>query len=518
MNSYGFFLYGYGCFMKLKFFLLHLSLAFFLISSSGVIFAKEEKINNRHSDTTFIIMEPNRITTRNKTPDGRILNIPPGTRFLEEVCLDNGECWQYGIDGGGDIDQMLQNYCFLDQGLVSNFEPLIAISKIFSLGRNASFKKMNAAPGDLDQYDTNTYICEYIRSTSGSKGKRLWNDYKNKYEKTVELSARAYSLPPQLLSCLILKESSWNPEAVSNTGARCLGQFTTSAKEHVDNIVRSSEVNMPQHIAELNKIREANGGDLVIHKDDSEQHKMNVYYWSTLLRNASYKKIWQAVFGDMKNRKVVTRIPTAFDKAVKEPKKYPHHCIVGTALYLRYIIDEILAGGAVKEKGSPKKQGLEVLKQAHEADKANYEKELKNLENDVKNIEEVKIKSGVASKEADSLQAYNEYEAELKNIASKSKKLKEKQDEELVLYNIEAKKFKDSNWKDSKARESMKNISEKLDGMEKWICEGAVEKSLAVEKAYLGGPVFSEELDRNIELTKARKDIILAKKGIREIK
>lgn len=531
MGSHGFFLDD--CFMKLRVFSLHLFfLAFFLVSSSGVIFAEENKaipvfpieeqlesLKDKYNDTDFKVVDPSRITIRNKTQDGRTLIIPEGTQFLQDVCSEDGECWQVGVDGGGDIDQMLQNYCFLDQGLASNFEPLVAVSRIFSLNENASFKKMNAAIGDVDQYDINTYVCEYMRSTkSRSKGIALWNEYKNKYESTVELSARAYSLPPQLLSCLILKESVWDPGAKSHTGARCLGQFTESAREHVDGIASFSTVNIPQHIAELDELRQRDEGELILRKDDRIQHQKDVLYRSTLVRNASYKEIWQAVFAQMRSDKKVNIIPTAFRSAVRIPKRYPHHCIVATALYLRYIIDEILASGQIKEDGVEGKKGLELIKQVHEEDKAGYEAVLENSKKNIKALE-AKIESGsdeVSSEVKDSFQIYKEYEVRLKNIADDLRKLKDERDVKLRLYNEAAKKFKDSNWKDSKARESMKNISEELDGMEKWICEGVEETLWVVENSYLDKLVFSENLQRNIKPLQEHRNLILAKKGIKQ--
>ena len=266
------------------------------------------------------------------------------------------------------------------QYVSSDVDSLLAVFRVFQAKDNAALKDME---------EVRCFTCRRIFSYyNKTAAENKFASYNEQYESTIELAARTFTLPPQLISCLILQESVWAPRAESIRGAKGLGQFTKGTRQTIDNIVNGSVTQtekMREVIAELTE-KEKRGEELT-----SGEYTIKLFY-KRRLKNIALQRMWIDSFAVLKEQKKVNFIPTRFITGITSPQ----NSIIASAFYLRFIFDELLGVGErsgglerMRQDAVKDKEQAEAIMKGHKAviDKGSISDAYKNYLGEVERLE-----------------------------------------------------------------------------------------------------------------------------------
>ena len=181
-----------------------------------------------------------------------------------------------------------------------------------SAPKNSAFK----SEGELNRY-MSCYLTEPDRYAS----------YKE-WEPFIRISAREFGVSESLLTCLLFRESRFDPSARSKSGALGLAQFLRSTMPTVTNLIQAGKTDG----VEISRLRE-----LAIKESKKPQDRKDREYAIARLKSISVGVKWESYFDQLRAQKKYKQgTPTQFNKALA---LNPATAIGAAGLYLRFIID-----------------------------------------------------------------------------------------------------------------------------------------------------------------------------------
>lgn len=197
------------------------------------------------------------------------------------------------------------------------------ISSTPNAPKNSAFK----SEGEL-----NRYLSCYLVEPGRYESYKEWTPY-------IRTSAREFGISESLLTCLLFRESRFNPSARSHSGALGLAQFLRSTMPTVTNLIQAGKTD-PAEIKRLNELAAKDPSKPQDHKDRE--------YATARLKSIAVGLKWDSYFNQLRaEKKYKQNTPTQFNKALA---LNPATAIGAAGLYLRFIIDHFQ--DALKGKGA----------------------------------------------------------------------------------------------------------------------------------------------------------------------
>ncbi len=197
------------------------------------------------------------------------------------------------------------------------------ISSTPTAPKNSTFK----SEGELNRY-MSCYLVEPGRYDSYKE----WTPY-------IRTSAREFGISESLLTCLLFRESRFNPSARSHSGALGLAQFLRSTMPTVTNLIQAGKTD-PEEVKRLTELAAKDPSKPQDHKDRE--------YATARLKSIAVGMKWDSYFNQLRaEKKFKQDTPTQFNKALA---LNPATAIGAAGLYLRFIIDHFQ--DALKGKGA----------------------------------------------------------------------------------------------------------------------------------------------------------------------
>lgn len=179
------------------------------------------------------------------------------------------------------------------------------------------------------------------------------------YEPYIKTAAREFGIPRTVFTCLLFRESRFNKDNVSHTGALGLGQFTTDTANYISNIIaarKMSESKVRQYIELADNPIKLTGD-----KSRDKEAKKSRQLAEDRLAYVELASKWDNYFTTLRSLK---KYPNATPgKFRKSDARTPVLAIGAAALYLRHIMD-ILQEQIVKKVGAdaiPPKRNRDLL-------------------------------------------------------------------------------------------------------------------------------------------------------------
>ncbi len=169
------------------------------------------------------------------------------------------------------------------------------------------------------------YVTCYQLETSEKK-------YYFEYERYIKAAAREFGIPLTLFTCLLFRESRFNKNARSRSGALGLGQFTGSGASFVANVLTSGRLAERKKKTCLDKEKAKSEKSL----EDRKNCDLADIKQGNLELTASWNSYFSAISDSSGKGKMVA--PLTFSKNLA---RQPIPAIGAAALYLRYIIDQL---------------------------------------------------------------------------------------------------------------------------------------------------------------------------------
>jgi hypothetical protein len=192
-------------------------------------------------------------------------------------------------------------------------------------------KKPEAASTPIkfkDEGDVRRYIDCYLPegSLENPTNKTNITALEKEYWPMIETAAREFQVPRTLLACLLFRESRFNRNATSSTGAIGLGQQMPDNIRYLSNIIgmrpRQDDIQKYQELASLTP--------------RTAQEREDKSYATTRLKNANLSAMWQSYF---------SRLTSSGHHKGPAPRslnqttvRTPAHAIGASALYMRIIL------------------------------------------------------------------------------------------------------------------------------------------------------------------------------------
>ena len=176
-------------------------------------------------------------------------------------------------------------------------------------------------PAFKSEGELNHYLSCYAVLPGRYEAYKEWAPY-------IRTSAREFGVSESFLTCLLFRESRFDPNARSKSGALGLAQFLRSTMPTITNIIEAGQVDTDE-VKRLNKLAE---------KDVSKpQDRKDKTYAITRLKMIAVGMKWNSYFEQLRSQKKYKRdTPNKFDKSMA---LNPAAAIGAAGLYLRYIID-----------------------------------------------------------------------------------------------------------------------------------------------------------------------------------
>ena len=223
--------------------------------------------------------------------------------FTELNAANCGECDEYGM------------------GFVCKVDEL----------KNLSTLVVNSLYNIKSSLQVDEYIrCQILGRQDSNKQEKL-ERYLKEYRYYIKTTAESFDVPPQLLQCLLLKESVYDEDIGNSTsGAKGLCQMLPITRDHINGII--SNANLRRSTGKIQKIRsEISAGQVKAVDED---------YYATVVKQDNLLEMWNQNFEKLKqqNRYPLKSIPTAFSN---KGLKMPQNCIAGAGLYFREIMTHL---------------------------------------------------------------------------------------------------------------------------------------------------------------------------------
>lgn len=116
------------------------------------------------------------------------------------------------------------------------------------------------------------------------------------YMPLIAEAARAFELPKTVLACLIFRESRFDINARSHSGAIGLGQHLTGTMEHISDILKPSREKDTEKLLEITKSTAKESA--AENKTTLAQARKDLAYANTILKDRSYRLRWEQMFKD----------------------------------------------------------------------------------------------------------------------------------------------------------------------------------------------------------------------------
>jgi soluble lytic murein transglycosylase-like protein len=166
--------------------------------------------------------------------------------------------------------------------------------------------------------------------------------YYTEYKGYIELAAEEFDLPVQFLTCVLFKESKFDKNAESHTGAEGLGQFIDDTQATVDTIVgrvKTSEAKRDEHRELLDRLIEKRKTDRL-----SEQEQKDLTFISSRVQQYDLADRWESYFKKAESRFGISEKydqPVVPERFTRRGVDTPPNAIGASALYLRYLMDKV---------------------------------------------------------------------------------------------------------------------------------------------------------------------------------
>ncbi|MBK7890212.1 MAG: transglycosylase SLT domain-containing protein [Bdellovibrionales bacterium] len=186
------------------------------------------------------------------------------------------------------------------------------ISSTPAAPKNSAFK----SEGELNRY-MSCYLVEPGRYESYQE----WTPY-------IRTSAREFGISESLLTCLLFRESRFNPSARSHSGALGLAQFLRSTMPTITNLIQAGKTD-PEEVKRLT--------ELAAKDSNKPQDRKDREYAIARLKSIAVGMKWDSYFNQLRAQKMYKQnTPTQFNRALA---LNPVTAIGAAGLYLRFIID-----------------------------------------------------------------------------------------------------------------------------------------------------------------------------------
>jgi hypothetical protein len=198
-----------------------------------------------------------------------------------------------------------------------------------------SIFRKKAAPIE-DGFKPEGELRRYLECYATEEGR--FQEITEKYMPLIAAAAKTFKLPKTLLACLIFRESRFNIDAVSPSGAFGLGQHTNGNQETIQDEI---EVPLPMSAKEKKRIDAIHArlkANTDSGKEDTEQDRKDRNLFKTKADTAKRRRNWELYFGELKRKKL-------FDEKADVPRmisrpalRDPRIAIGATAFYLQTIL------------------------------------------------------------------------------------------------------------------------------------------------------------------------------------
>ncbi|MBL7688856.1 MAG: lytic transglycosylase domain-containing protein [Bdellovibrionaceae bacterium] len=186
------------------------------------------------------------------------------------------------------------------------------ISSTPNAPKNSAFK----SEGEL-----NRYVSCYAVEPGRYDAYKDWSPY-------IRASAREFGISESLLTCLLFRESRFDSNAQSKSGALGPAQFLRSTMPTVTNLIQAGKTD-PDEVKRLT--------ELAAKESKTRQDKKNRTYAVARLKAIAVGMKWKSYFDQLRSQKIYKQsTPTEFNKALA---LNPATAIGAAGLYLRFIID-----------------------------------------------------------------------------------------------------------------------------------------------------------------------------------
>ncbi len=121
------------------------------------------------------------------------------------------------------------------------------------------------------------------------------------YMPLIAEAARAFELPKTVLACLIFRESRFDINARSSTGAIGLGQHLTGTMGHISDVLKTSKEKETEKLLEITKLSAKESA--AANKTTVGQAQKDLAYANTVLKDRAYRLRWEQLFKDKNEKK-----------------------------------------------------------------------------------------------------------------------------------------------------------------------------------------------------------------------
>lgn len=188
-----------------------------------------------------------------------------------------------------------------------------------------------------------------------------------KFLPMINLAAREFGVSPTMLTCLLFRESKFDPNAVSETGAVGLGQFLSGTTNTISNLIASAKMSQKEvdrlhsvfqvPAPELPKKLAANSSQMSEYKRRLRRWESERMYASVRLSNRGFGMLWFQYLSSLRSQKIAPKQKDvrAFDVSAA---RTPALAIGAAALYVRYLHDMMAQNIDVEPDDSLSPQAL----------------------------------------------------------------------------------------------------------------------------------------------------------------
>ncbi len=121
------------------------------------------------------------------------------------------------------------------------------------------------------------------------------------YMPIIEASAKSFNIPTTLLACLIFRESRFDINARSSTGAIGLGQHLTGTMKHISDIMKTSKESNTEKLLEI--VNTPVAERIAAKKATPAMAQKDLTYAKTVLRDREFRLKWEEHFRTQNEKK-----------------------------------------------------------------------------------------------------------------------------------------------------------------------------------------------------------------------
>lgn len=205
-----------------------------------------------------------------------------------------------------------------------------------SVPKPSQIEKQNSVPlstgSQFQEFKSEADLRRYLECYVVEPGR--WNVVERTYLPLIKSAAISFDIPETLLACLIFRESRFDINARSSSGAIGLGQHLKGTMTHITNILKPIKQEAVEEHLETSKMSLKD--QMKAKKRSAGEASKSLAYARTKLNDREFRLKWEEYFRNLESRKLhrgnTPRVVSTGN--IQDPKI----AIGATAMYLRMII------------------------------------------------------------------------------------------------------------------------------------------------------------------------------------